>query len=325
MYLPTKKLIVHHTADPENSDPADPTYPYPAYDADQAVQDVRSVYYYHAITLGWGDIGYNALIDRFGRVFEGRRGRDRGPDGGREIISPDVVAGHALNCNEGTAGVSLIGNYEVNQLGANEQTMLEHARRASSPGGAAASTSGPTPHPTSCRSTGSGGRASRTSPATATSTRPPAPASTSTRFSPTSGRASPQRAAALAIIKPSAQITSLPSQANIDAHSVTFAWKSPDNTAAEFSYYLEGWIPNLDTDEEYYIGGFTADKRPDWSVLQRRHVRDAQDPPGRPLHLPRPRPRQQERRRLRVQLDLRRPERRPAPAARIGVPGVIKN
>ncbi len=124
MYVPTKKLIMHHTATLTNTNPQDPLYPYPSYTADQAVQDVRGIYYYHAITLGWGDIGYNAIIDRFGRVFEGRRGRDSGPNGGREIISPDVVAGHALNCNEGAAGVSCLGNYDANQIGTNEQTLL---------------------------------------------------------------------------------------------------------------------------------------------------------------------------------------------------------
>ena len=88
MYVPTKKIIVHHTAGLDNSNPADPNYPYPSYTADQAVQEVRGVYYYHAITHGWGDIGYNALIDRFGRVFEGRRGRESGPHGGARDHQP---------------------------------------------------------------------------------------------------------------------------------------------------------------------------------------------------------------------------------------------
>jgi hypothetical protein len=263
MYIPTKKIVVHHTAAPETP-PSHPSYPYPAYDADQAVQYVRSVYYYHAITLGWGDIGYNALIDRFGRVFEGRIGRDNGPNGGREIISPDVVAGHALNWNEGAAGVSLIGNYEVNQLGPNEQTMLDTlvdlltwwCRRyyvwpnASSDflqvnwvwmQGVQNIAGHRDVNYTAC------------------------PGQYLYALLPDLRQKVAQQAARLAIVKPSAQITSLPSQANIDAHSITFEWKSPDTNSAEFSYYLEGWIPNLDTDEEYYICGFTSDKRPAWS------------------------------------------------------------
>ena len=265
MYIPTKKIVVHHTADPATP-PAHPSYPYPAYDADQAVQYVRTVYYYHAITRGWGDIGYNALIDRFGRVFEGRRGRDNGPNGGREIISPDVVAGHALNCNEGAAGVALIGNYDVNQLGSNEETMLGTLVEFLT---------------WSCRRHYIWPNASsdflqvnwvwrqgiqdisghRDVNFTA------CPGQYLYARLPDLRQKVASRAAALAIIKPSAQITSLPSQANIDAHSVTFAWKSPDTNSAEFSYYLEGWIPNLDTDEDYYFTGFTSDKRPAWSAF----------------------------------------------------------
>jgi N-acetylmuramoyl-L-alanine amidase len=263
MYLPTKKLIVHHTATAENN-PSNPLYPYPGYSADDAVQEVRAIYYYHAITLGWGDIGYNALIDRFGRIFEGRRGRDSGPHGTREIISPNVVAGHALNCNEGTSGVSLIGNYDVNQIGPNEQTMLSTLVEFLS---------------WSCRRFYIWPNAAsdflqvnwvwrqgvqdisghRDLNQTA------CPGQYLYAYLPNIRQSVASRVAALAIVKPSAQITSLPSQANIDAHSVTFNWKSPDSSAAEFSYYLEGWIPNLDTDEDYYISGFTNDKRPDWS------------------------------------------------------------
>jgi hypothetical protein len=264
MYLPTKKIIVHHTATLSNTNPQDPTYPYPNYSADQAVQDVRAVYYYHAITLGWGDIGYNALIDRFGRVFEGRRGRDSGPHGGREIISPDVVGGHALDWNEGTCGVSCIGNFEENQLGPNEQTLLGtlvefltwSCRRFYIWPNAASdflqvnwvwrqgiqNISGHRDvNQTAC------------------------PGRYLYAYLPNIRQAVASHAAELAIIKPSAQITSLPSQADIDAHSVPFSWKSPDSSSAQFSYYLEGWIPNLDTDEEYYICGFTGDKRPAWS------------------------------------------------------------
>ena len=264
MYIPTKKIIVHHTATLSNTNPQDPTFPYPNYSADEAVQDVRAVYYYHAITLGWGDIGYNALIDRFGRIFEGRRGRDSGPHGGREIISPDVVAGHALNCNEGAAGVSLLGNYEENQVGSNEKTLIDtliefltwSCRRhyvwpnASSDflqvnwvwrQGIQDISGHRDVNQTAC------------------------PGQYLYAYLPNIRQSVASSAAAVAVIKPSAQITNLPTQANIDAHSVTFAWKSPDSSSAEFSYYLEGWIPNLDTDEDYYFSGFTGDKRPDWS------------------------------------------------------------
>lgn len=84
--VPAQKVIVHHTAGSDGgNDPA-------------AV--VRGIYYYHAVTLGWGDIGYNYLIDPAGRVYEGRRG------------GLGVVAGHTSGYNSGTVGVALIGTYE---------------------------------------------------------------------------------------------------------------------------------------------------------------------------------------------------------------------
>jgi uncharacterized protein with LGFP repeats len=35
---------------------------------------LRSIYAYHTVTLGWCDIAYNALVDKYGQVFEGRAG-----------------------------------------------------------------------------------------------------------------------------------------------------------------------------------------------------------------------------------------------------------
>ncbi len=102
-YVPTKKLIVHHTV--TGNSYATVT---------QAKAQVRAIYTYHARSLGWGDIGYNSLIDRFGNSYEGRRGRN-GPGydgpGGREILSEDVVAGHALAYNYGSSGIALLGTF----------------------------------------------------------------------------------------------------------------------------------------------------------------------------------------------------------------------
>ncbi|MFN8517524.1 MAG: N-acetylmuramoyl-L-alanine amidase [Chloroflexia bacterium] len=83
-YLVNEKIIVHHTDTPNDGDPA---------------AAVRSVYYYHAITQGWGDIGYNFLIDRNGNVYEGRFGGE------------NVVAGHALRYNYGSVGIALLGAF----------------------------------------------------------------------------------------------------------------------------------------------------------------------------------------------------------------------
>ena len=64
-FYATKKLVVHHT---DTSD--DYT------DRAGAEAQIRSIYYYHSVTQGWGDIGYNFLIDKFGNVYEGRYSRD---------------------------------------------------------------------------------------------------------------------------------------------------------------------------------------------------------------------------------------------------------
>jgi hypothetical protein len=83
-YYIAEKVIVHHTDTPNDQDP---------------LQAIRAIYYYHAITKGWGDIGYNFLIDRNGVIYEGRYGGD------------NVVGGHALQYNYGSIGIGMIGSY----------------------------------------------------------------------------------------------------------------------------------------------------------------------------------------------------------------------
>ena len=99
MYVPVKKLVVHHTATTMNYA-----------DRDDAMAEVRAIYTYHARTLGWGDIGYNSIIDRFGNIYEGRFGREFAPND-REFISAGVVAGHALSHNYGSTGIALLGTF----------------------------------------------------------------------------------------------------------------------------------------------------------------------------------------------------------------------
>jgi hypothetical protein len=86
-YWYPKAIIVHHsdTGDENNDDPS---------------KDVRAIYRYHAITQGWGDIGYNFLIDWRGVIYEGRHG------------GPNVVGGHAYQYNYGSIGICLLGNFD---------------------------------------------------------------------------------------------------------------------------------------------------------------------------------------------------------------------
>ena len=64
---------------------------------------LRSIYAYHVRSRGWSDIGYNYLIDRFGRIWEGRYGG----------IDRAVVGAHTLGYNDDSFAASAIGNYEL--------------------------------------------------------------------------------------------------------------------------------------------------------------------------------------------------------------------
>ena len=86
-------VVVHHTAGTNN------------YSAGQSASIVRGIYYYHAVTLDWGDIGYNFLIDKYGTVFEGRSGSLAAPAGRMS------VGAHARGVNTGTMGLSMMGDY----------------------------------------------------------------------------------------------------------------------------------------------------------------------------------------------------------------------
>src|SRR6185369_8578922 len=66
---------------------------------------LRSIYAYHVKSRGWSDIGYNFLIDRFGRIWEGRYGG----------VDRPVVGAHTLGYNDDAFAMSAIGNYETAQ------------------------------------------------------------------------------------------------------------------------------------------------------------------------------------------------------------------
>jgi len=81
---------VHHTAGSNN------------YTQAQAASIMRGMYNYHAKTLGWCDIGYNAVVDKFGTIYEGRAGG----------LDKNVQGAHVGGFNHGTFGISMMGNYD---------------------------------------------------------------------------------------------------------------------------------------------------------------------------------------------------------------------
>ena len=89
------KIVLHHTASEIRDINGDNRMDSRDYKA-----ILRAIYQYHAVTRGWGDIGYNYIIDPLGNVYEGRYGGDK------------VVGAHARCYNNGSMGISIIGNYE---------------------------------------------------------------------------------------------------------------------------------------------------------------------------------------------------------------------
>ncbi|WP_348536679.1 N-acetylmuramoyl-L-alanine amidase [Nocardia carnea] len=86
-------ITVHHTAGRND------------YSKGESAGIVRAIYAYHSQTLGWCDIGYNALVDKYGQIFEGRYGG----------LNEPVQGAHAGGFNENTSGVAIMGDYQAEQ------------------------------------------------------------------------------------------------------------------------------------------------------------------------------------------------------------------
>ncbi|HWS93216.1 MAG TPA: peptidoglycan recognition protein, partial [Mycobacterium sp.] len=84
-----KAGIVHHTAGVND------------YAQQDSAAIVRSIYDYHTRTLGWSDIAYNALVDKYGQVFEGRFGG----------MTRAVHGTHTGGFNRNTWAVCMIGEF----------------------------------------------------------------------------------------------------------------------------------------------------------------------------------------------------------------------
>jgi N-acetylmuramoyl-L-alanine amidase len=111
-FHPPQKLTVHHTAG-INDDP-DPA------------ATVRAIYRFHAIDRGWGDIGYQFLIDARGTVYEGRQSDSSTATPPAFDAEGNVVQGaHVASHNSGNIGVSLLGTYSTRRPSVLAQRSLE--------------------------------------------------------------------------------------------------------------------------------------------------------------------------------------------------------
>lgn len=86
-----KAAFVHHTAEAVN------------YTCAQSAAMVRADFLYHVQDNGWNDMGYNFVVDKCGRIFEGRAGG----------IDQPVMGAHTLNFNSHTTGIAVLGDYHT--------------------------------------------------------------------------------------------------------------------------------------------------------------------------------------------------------------------
>lgn len=85
-----RHAVVHHTASTNS------------YTQAQVPGLIDGIYRYHTGSLGWCDIAYNFIVDKYGGIWQGRSG---------DVTKP-VVGGHAMGFNTGSVGVSLLGQFE---------------------------------------------------------------------------------------------------------------------------------------------------------------------------------------------------------------------
>lgn len=95
------KIIIHHTAD--------------KIDGRTDEELLRAIYSYHAVTRGWGDIGYNYIVGQNGKIYEGRAGGDY------------VVGAHASYNNIGSVGISVLGTYDKTSLNLAQENGMKSA------------------------------------------------------------------------------------------------------------------------------------------------------------------------------------------------------
>lgn len=95
--------FVHHTLNPNG------------YSASEVPAMLRAIYLFHRDVNGWNDIGYNFVIDLFGRVFEARAGG----------IDEPVTGAQAGGYNAVSSGVAVLGDFEDVRISASARRALQ--------------------------------------------------------------------------------------------------------------------------------------------------------------------------------------------------------
>jgi N-acetylmuramoyl-L-alanine amidase len=102
-YGAVRVAFVHHTENPNGYSPGE----VPAI--------LLAIFIFHRDVRGWNDIGYNFVIDLFGRVFEGRAGG----------VDEPVVGAHAGGYNLVSSGVAVLGSFVSAPISAAARQTLE--------------------------------------------------------------------------------------------------------------------------------------------------------------------------------------------------------
>jgi hypothetical protein len=102
-YGAVRVAFVHHTENPNGYSPGE----VPAM--------LRAIYAFHRYVNGWNDIGYNTVVDLYGRIFEARAGG----------IDEPVVGAHAGGYNLVSTGVAVLGSFMSVPISAPARSALE--------------------------------------------------------------------------------------------------------------------------------------------------------------------------------------------------------
>ena len=100
-----KAAFIHHTVSTNN------------YTPEEAAKQVRNLYQWFTRGLRYNDMAYNFLIDRYGRLYEGRGGgMDRA-----------VIGGHTAGFNDDTFAVSAIGDFRTFRPSPTDQAAINES------------------------------------------------------------------------------------------------------------------------------------------------------------------------------------------------------
>ena len=102
-YGAVRMAFVHHTENPNG------------YAASEVPAMLRAIYAFHRYVNGWNDIGYNFVLDLYGRIFEARAGG----------IDEPVVGAHAGGYNLVSTGVAVLGSFMAVPISAAARGALE--------------------------------------------------------------------------------------------------------------------------------------------------------------------------------------------------------